>query len=217
MAGKMMSRWVWFAALAAGCLVAAMVVRSLPPAPQPQETATAGRPLQPTPAGVPERSFQHPLAPDRAAAPQPVRRSAKPAASPIARTPGRDVKSVQVRQTPGGQTAGAPGGGKDPIANPEARLALSMVGVDPGAEEVWCSAINDPRLGADERKDLIEDLNEDGFSNPKNPTKDDLPLIVSRMQIIEDIAGNAMDEINAAAFAEAYKDLANMYARLAGQ
>jgi hypothetical protein len=88
------------------------------------------------------------------------------------------------------------------------------VGADPEAEEVWFAAINDPLLPAEERKDLIEDLNEDGFPDPRNLTPEDLPVIESRILIIEELAPDAMDEVNADAFAEAYKDLVNMYQRL---
>ena len=63
----------------------------------------------------------------------------------------------------------------------------------------------------------IEDLNEEGFENPHNPTFDDLPLIENRLAIIETLAPDSMDDVNAAAFAEAYKDLMNMRARVAGQ
>ena len=49
---------------------------------------------------------------------------------------------------------------KDPIQDPDARDALSLVGIDPEAEAYWISAINDPTLPPEERKDLIEDLNE---------------------------------------------------------
>lgn len=95
-----------------------------------------------------------------------------------------------------------------------AREALNFVGTDGTADEVWLAAINDPNLPAEARKDLIEDLNEDGFVDPDNVTADDLPLIVSRLRLIEQFAPEAMDEANADAFAEAYKDLANMYLRL---
>ena len=98
-----------------------------------------------------------------------------------------------------------------------ARVALGLVGVDPSAEEYWAMAINDPSLSDNEREDLIEDLNEEGFEDPKNPTLDELPLIINRLQIIEDYAPSAMDEVNARSFAEAYKDLFNMYVRLTGQ
>jgi hypothetical protein len=100
------------------------------------------------------------------------------------------------------------------VQDPTARLALNFVGSDPDAEAYWAGAINDPNLPAEERKDLIEDLNEDGLSDPKNPGQEDLPLILNRLQLIEELAPNAMDQVNADAFAEAYKDLVNM---LAGQ
>ena len=99
---------------------------------------------------------------------------------------------------------------KEPIRDPMAREALGWVGADPGAEEYWLAAINDRSLPADERKDLIEDLNEDGLSDPKHPTSDDLPLIVSRLRLIEAVGGEPMDQVNADAFWEAYKDLINL-------
>ena len=103
---------------------------------------------------------------------------------------------------------------KEPIADPLARVALSFVGADPEAEAYWYEAINDRRLSAHERQDLIEDLNEDGFANPKNPTADDLPLVLSRLALIQEVGADAMDQVNAEAFAEAYKDLINIANRL---
>ena len=85
-----------------------------------------------------------------------------------------------------------------------------MVGTDPVAEQYWMAAINDPSLPANERKDLIEDLNEDGLSDPKHPDSQDLPLILNRIRLIELLAPQAMDSVNEEAFAEAYKDLKNM-------
>jgi hypothetical protein len=108
-------------------------------------------------------------------------------------------------------------GGKPPISDPVARIALSMVGQDEDAELYWLQAINDPSLSAEERKDLIEDLNEDGLSDYKNPTEEDLPLILSRIALLEQIGPEAMDDVNAAAFEEAYKDLMNLYAKVSGQ
>jgi hypothetical protein len=78
------------------------------------------------------------------------------------------------------------------------------------AEAYWVQAINDPSLSAQEREDLIEDLNEDGLSDPKRPGPEDLPLILSRLELIELLAPQAMDEVNADAFMEAYKDLVNL-------
>ena len=97
-----------------------------------------------------------------------------------------------------------------------AREALDFVGADPLADELWYQAINDPALSIDDRKDLIEDLNTNGFPNPRNLSADDVPLIVSRLQLIEQLAPDAMDQVNADAFAEAYKDLTNMISRVAG-
>lgn len=97
------------------------------------------------------------------------------------------------------------------VQDPDARVALSSVGSDPYAEAYWSQAINDPTLPSEERKDLIEDLNEDGLSDPQHPTADDMPIIAYRIQMIEQMAPGAMDQVNADAFAEAYKDLVNLY------
>ena len=96
----------------------------------------------------------------------------------------------------------------------EARVALGKVGTDPEAEAVWISAINDPNMPAKQRKDLIEDLNEEGFANPKQLTGADLPRIENRLALIEELAPEAIDQTNADAFQEAYKDLKSMQSRL---
>lgn len=105
----------------------------------------------------------------------------------------------------------------DPAAKEKlGRMALSYVGADPLAEEIWVWLINDPELSANVREDLIEDLNENGFSdgNGRRATVDDVPLIESRILLLEEHVQFAMDEVNVAAFAEAYKDLVNMWSRL---
>jgi hypothetical protein len=104
--------------------------------------------------------------------------------------------------------------GKPPLDDPLAREALAYVGADLDATLYWIQAINNPALSDHERKDLIEDLNEDGFANPKNVTVEELPLIVSRLAIIEELLPYAMDNANTEAFKEARKDLRNMYNRL---
>jgi hypothetical protein len=96
------------------------------------------------------------------------------------------------------------------LQDPFARIALSFVGVDPEAEDYWFAAINDLSLPANERQDLIEDLNEEGLSDPQHPTIDDLPLIFNRLALIETIAPDAADQVNFDAFNEAYKDLLNL-------
>jgi hypothetical protein len=104
-----------------------------------------------------------------------------------------------------------------PIIDPNARLALSLVGTDPDAEAYWLDAINDPSLPPNERKDLIEDLNEDGLSDPDHPGPQDLPLIENRLSILAALANDPMDKVNADAIQEAAKDLTKMYADLTGQ
>jgi len=99
---------------------------------------------------------------------------------------------------------------KVPLKDPAARIALAWVGADEEAEAYWYVAINDPTLPPNERQDLIEDLNEDGLPDPKHPTVDDLPLIASRLLLLEEIGPFAMDDVNAEAFQEAYKDLVNL-------
>lgn len=108
----------------------------------------------------------------------------------------------------------APRPSKKIVLDPAARSALKLVGTDPAAEQYWLGAINNPLLPPEERKDLIEDLNEDGLSNPRNPDVIDLPLIVTRIHLLEQLLPDAMDQSNADAMREAHKDLTNMYAKL---
>ncbi len=110
--------------------------------------------------------------------------------------------------------AAQPRKSKPPAQDPAARAALSMVGKDATAEQIWLEAINNPNLPRQERSDLIEDLNEDGFSNRKQPTRADLPLIEARLKLIERLMPEAADETNLNAFGEARKDLINLRAKL---
>jgi hypothetical protein len=128
---------------------------------------------------------------------------------PIVQATNTDVQPVAKKKKSANQN-GQPKKAKPPIQDPDARDALSLVGADPVAEEYWVSAINNPNLPAEERKDLIEDLNEDGLSDPHHPGPQDMPLILSRIQLIEELAPDSMDQVNADAFAEAYKDLVNL-------
>lgn len=94
---------------------------------------------------------------------------------------------------------------KPPIQDPVARIALSAVGVDPEAEAYWVAAINNPDLPPEERKDLIEDLNEDGLSDPAHPGPQDMPVIQARLDLLDNLV--PMDDVNLAAMQEARKDL----------
>ncbi len=97
---------------------------------------------------------------------------------------------------------------------PEVRTILARVGADHEAEALWLQSINDASVPAKERKDLIEDLNEDGFSDPAKPSREDLALINNRIQLIDRLLPSAMDKVNEAAFLEARKDLVNMRNKL---
>ena len=140
---------------------------------------------------------------------------AAPAA--VAAKPGRDRGALRqaAAQNERARTY-APPAQELTISEPLARAALGYVGASPEAEAIWIRAINDASMPTEARKNLIEDLNEDGLSDPKNPTATDLPLIASRIALIEELAPSAMDQANADAFQEAYRDLAEMYARLTG-
>jgi hypothetical protein len=100
------------------------------------------------------------------------------------------------------------------VAHDLAREALAGVGADPHAEELWKTAINDPAMSPHQRSDLIEDLNESGFEDPSHVQPHELPIVLNRLALIENLAPGAMDDTNAAAFAEAYKDLVNIANRL---
>jgi hypothetical protein len=142
---------------------------------------------------------------------EPVKRAADVPPPPDATPDGS--KSALLKDMPVPPDAAKPK--KEP--KPLERDALAYVGADPLAEAIWLNAINSADVSAHDRSDLIEDLNEDGFADPKNLTPDDLPLIVNRLELIEREAPFAMDDVNAAAFAEAYKDLVKMYAKVTGQ
>jgi hypothetical protein len=98
---------------------------------------------------------------------------------------------------------------KEPLRDPEARAAMSLVGIDPDAEAYWLGAIFDSSLPENEREDLMEDLNEEGLSDAKHPGPQDLPVILNRLVIIEEILPFA-DEFMVEHLGEAYKDLLNL-------
>ncbi|MCA8950630.1 MAG: hypothetical protein KDE27_14095 [Planctomycetes bacterium] len=107
--------------------------------------------------------------------------------------------------------------GKQLVPTELAFEAMQYVGVDPEAEKLWLRAIQDPNMPAETRADLIEDLNEQGYHDNDHPDASDLPLILARLRLIERLLPEAKDEVNRAAFEEAYKDLLEMYVRLGGK
>ncbi|MCU0785142.1 MAG: hypothetical protein MUF81_14055 [Verrucomicrobia bacterium] len=96
------------------------------------------------------------------------------------------------------------------------RLALSFVGANDKALELYHQATLDPQLKPDQRRELVEDLNQDGLSNKRNPTPEDLKLIAGRYALTQsylqqDYVKN--DKTLNAAFLEADKDLRNLLQR----
>jgi hypothetical protein len=180
-------------------------VRSSSPAP---ESVPAGR--VPAPSGQDSSTAAAPRGESAVALPE-----GQEAAPPEARAPARPLggASQAVFSAPAESGAVLP----EPIvAEPLARNALRLVGKDPAAEAIWERAINDPGLPANARSDLIEDLNDEGFPDHRDLTAADIPLILARLRLIERLSPLAMDDVNVAAFAEAYKDLLAMLARLRG-
>jgi hypothetical protein len=97
-----------------------------------------------------------------------------------------------------------------------ARLALTYVGANDQALELYHKATLDPALKPDQRRNLVEDLNQDGLSNTRNPTPEDLKILAQRYALTQtyfqqDYVEN--DKVLDAAFREADKDLANMLQR----
>lgn len=105
-------------------------------------------------------------------------------------------------------------GGEPAVPVRLAFRALWYLGVDPEAERTWSRAINDPSSPPGVRSDLLVDMIDEGYTDNSHPTKADLPLIRARLELIERLAPYAMDQVNADAFEEAYKDLLAMYVRL---
>jgi hypothetical protein len=129
--------------------------------------------------------------------------------SPTTRT---NARTAQPRQPQNNQPP-SPG---NELQNQDARDALAMVGTDDDADQYWLNAIFDTSLPDKERQDLIEDLNEAGFDDPKNVTADDLPLILNRLELIDAVLPNA-DDFMTQHLLEAQKDLISMLATASGQ
>ncbi len=105
-------------------------------------------------------------------------------------------------------------GSKEPLA----RVALSYVGANEQALDLFHTAVLDPALLPDQKRNLVEDLNEDGIANRKNPTPEDLQIIANRYALTQsylqqDYVRN--DRLLNEAFHEADKDLRNMLDRAA--
>lgn len=156
-------------------------------------------------------------APARTTPPAPSARPVEPPiTSPAPPVPARKPAPAPIASIPSPPADPEPDFSEFAVPLPMARIALAAIGTDDDslAQAVWLTAINDPSLPAEDREDLIEDLNEEGFADPDNPTHEELPLIQARLAVIDRYESDAMDEVNAAAFKEARKDLTNMRKRL---
>lgn len=96
------------------------------------------------------------------------------------------------------------------------RVALAYVGANDQALPLFHAATMDPALKPDQRRNLVEDLNQDGLNNRRSPTPEDLKVIANRYALTQiylqqDYVQN--DKTLNAAFREANKDLGNMLQR----
>lgn len=98
------------------------------------------------------------------------------------------------------------------------RIGLTYIGTannqaNDQAVQLFHAAINDPSLSPDQRRNLIEDLNQDGLSNRRNPTPDDLKIIANRYELAQAYLQQPYvqnDPVVTDAFQEALRDLAHM-------
>ncbi len=84
--------------------------------------------------------------------------------------------------------------------------------------ELWHTAILDPSLSADQERNLVEDLNQDGLVDRKNPTPEDLRLITNRYALTQAYLQQdyvLQDKVLHAAFREA--DLRNLLQKAAAR
>jgi hypothetical protein len=126
-----------------------------------------------------------------------VDRPLEPAASTVVENPNPDREAVESR------------------ANELlARLAVDSVGLDPDADQYWLAGINDPRVAAEDRQELIEALSQAGFADARQTTAEDLPLIATRIALLEEVSPTAIDQVNASAFQDVYHQLLEMFASL---
>ncbi len=98
---------------------------------------------------------------------------------------------------------------------PLARLALNFAGTDEQANALYKLAINDQNLKPDSRRELIEDLNQDGFDNLKSLSDRDVQLVKSRLDLIGKYRQPNDPKMISDAFNEAEKDLKDMLAKAA--
>jgi hypothetical protein len=90
-----------------------------------------------------------------------------------------------------------------------ARVALAFAGSDPRADALWRNSIYDQSIPEDARRELIEDLNQDGIDE-KNPTQSDYDRMRARLALIAKNSKSTDSKAIADAFVEARNDLLKM-------
>lgn len=105
----------------------------------------------------------------------------------------------------------------DPASKTQlARVALAYVGANDQALDLYRRATQDPALTPQQRKDLVEDLNVEGLSDSRNPTRADLAIVSRRYAIAQAYLQQEYvkrDKVLDEAFREAAKDLAALLRR----
>jgi hypothetical protein len=94
-----------------------------------------------------------------------------------------------------------------------ARVALAYVGTSGPALQLFHKAVLDQTLLPDQKRNLIEDLNEDGIINRKTLTPTDLEVVANRYAITQEYLRQdyvTQNQTLNAAFLEADKDLRKM-------
>ena len=93
---------------------------------------------------------------------------------------------------------------------PLGRFALNFAGSNLQADDLWHTSIMDKNLSLDARRELIEDLNQDGYDNLKSPTARDLMIMTNRLALIDRFRAESDHKVISGAFDEAEKDLRKM-------
>ncbi len=90
---------------------------------------------------------------------------------------------------------------------PFARLALPYVGVNADAGRIFEAAIANTNLTTSERRELIKDLGQDGFSSSKTPSAADVTLARTRLALLQRLSAGVTDPAMLTAFNLANRDL----------
>jgi hypothetical protein len=97
-----------------------------------------------------------------------------------------------------------------------AQVALDTAGTDPKADQFFYAVMGDTSLPADNRRNLAEDLADHG-TNPKNPSAQDIQVMLKRLSLLQQLQGEATEPLVIAGIMEAQKDLNKFIAAYVAQ